>query len=354
MRQALQYGGRDGRARERRPLPGCYVPGEGSLVDAVLRRMVVDWDFQKEYCRYVLYDLPTHLRVALIAYLGVWADGVTIQDLGMVLTPPPPEEEDGEGEEGEVQVAVASPGGHMNLDFHHLDLTGSLGHSLKLRELSSFLFPSRPESTDLQDSWDAPEEESAINVPRPLLPNLTHLSLGINPDYAHAVSWRHLVAFASHHAKLTHLSLAFWPEPAMTPNAKLASFVTAQGRSVQYGGTGPYSHSLDNDWAEAIVVLRRLSKSLYGLEYLDLTGCGEWISALWSHADHDAVDWVGDWGKISTLLLYPGYQLGDDADVAETARYWEIVQNAERVERHIRAKRAGRGRFITVETARRE
>ena len=102
------------------------------------------------------------------------------------------------------------------------------------------------------------------------------------------------------------------------------------------------------------MVLRRLSKTLYGLEYLDLTGCGEWCSALWSSAGHDAVDWVGDWGKISTLLLYPGYGLPEDAGPAESAKYWEVVQNAERVGRHIIAKRAGRGRFITVETAKRD
>lgn len=100
-------------------------------------------------------------------------------------------------------------------------------------------------------------------------------------------------------------------------------------------------------------MLRRLSKILYGLEYLDLTGCGEWSSALWSRADHDAVDWVGDWGKISTIVLYPGYELGEDAGSEETAKYWETVASAERVERHITTKRAGRGRFITVETVKR-
>ncbi len=77
------------------------------------------------------------------------------------------------------------------------------------------------------------------------------------------------------------------------------------------------------------------------------------MPALWSSVEHDAVDWVGDWGKMSILLLYPGYELEDDTAPADMARYWEIVQSAERVERHVRSRRAGRGRFITVETARR-
>lgn len=91
-------------------------------------------------------------------------------------------------------------------------------------------------------------------------------------------------------------------------------------------------------------MLRRLSKTLYGLEHLDLTGCGEWTPALWASSEHDAVDWVGDWGKVSTLVLYPGYE--------DPNQLW-IIQNAERAERHIRNKRAGRGRFITVETIKR-
>ena len=97
------------------------------------------------------------------------------------------------------------------------------------------------------------------------------------------------------------------------------------------------------------MVIRRLSKILYGLEYLDLTGCGDWVSALWSRAGDDAVDWVGDWGKVSTLRLYPGYKLSEDADTVDTVGHSECVNNAHRVERHIRAKRAGRGRLITVE-----
>jgi hypothetical protein len=100
-------------------------------------------------------------------------------------------------------------------------------------------------------------------------------------------------------------------------------------------------------------VLRRLSKTLYGLEYLDLTGCDDWYSTLWSTVGQETIDWVGDWGKISTLLLYPGYRLGEDAGPADRAKYWETAQNAERVERHISSRRAGRGRFITVETVKR-
>ncbi len=73
---------------------------------------------------------------------------------------------------------------------------------------------------------------------------------------------------------------------------------------MQYGGTAAYSHSLDDDWAEAVAVLHRLSQNLYGLEYLDLTGCGPWLPALVRRVGHDEVDWVRDFGKVETLVLY--------------------------------------------------
>jgi hypothetical protein len=283
----------------------------------------------------------------LVAYLVTYTnEGVSVRDLQAILLPPP--------DVPEYHEDPALAPSVMNEAFCYVDLSDSVGRSLKLRELSDLLFPAESTSADLQESWDAPDA-SSTDIPRPLLPNLTHLSLALNPASSDNVSWRHLLSFAAHLPGLTHLSLAFWPEPTLTPNAKLATVVSPQtGRTIQYGGTGPYSHSLDDDWAEQVLVLRRLSRSLYGLEYLDLTGCGAWFPALWASAgEGDTVDWTGAWGKITTLVMYPGYRLSEDAGLAETARYWEFVDYARRVERHVRSRRAGRGRFVTVETCKR-
>jgi hypothetical protein len=332
-----------------RSLPGQRLPGRGSLVDMVLRKFALDWEWQRVYNQYHLYEIPTHLRVALVAYLAAYTpDGVSLGDLRAILLPHPDVSEDRAGPDLAPSV--------MNDDFRYLDISGSLGRSLKLRELSDLLFPPQSETVDLQDSWDAPEQVAA-DIPRPLLPALTHLSLALDPTSppTHPVSWRQLLAFATHLTGLTHLSLAFWPEPTLTPNARLATVVSPlTGRALQYGGTGPYSHSLDDDWAEQVLVLRRLSRSLYGLEHLDLTGCGGWFPALWATAgEGDMVDWVGVWGKVTTLVMEPGYKLAEDAEVEETARYWEFVDWAKRVERHVRGRRAGKGRFVTVETSKR-
>lgn len=349
---------------ERHALPGAYVPSRRSLVDTTLRKLAEDWEFQRSFNRYYLYSLPNHLKVALITYLGVcYGSGVSVADLRAVLLPYVDDQTDDVNEADDVGGGAAA-----NEDIAHLDLTGSLGRALKLRELSELLFPPPPAKAprqvqaEPQESWDAPPPPASqtmadSSIPRgPLLPGLTHLSLAVDPKHASAASWRHLLSLAARFPTLTHLSLAYWPEPSLTPNAKLASFVVATGtgstRALQYGGTGPYSHSLDDNWSEAVLVLRRLSRRLYGLEWLDLTGCCAWAAALTRPAaegDADSgVDWAGDWGKVRAVLLCPGYARPGRA--AERERYDEDVALAGRLERHIRARRAGRGRPIEVET----
>lgn len=327
-------------------LPGAFLPSRGSLMDLLLRKFVADWEFQRSYCRYYLYELPNHLKVALITHLGMWYGGVSISDLRDILLPPPDIEEDPD-------EPPPSPSS-VNESITHLDLSGSLNRSLRIRELSDLLFPptlDASEASNPQESWDAPDD-SIPAIPRPLLPNLTHLSLAITPGHAQSVSWRHLLSFSSHLPTLTHLSLAYWPDPSLTPNARLATVVSSQagGRAVPYSGTGIYSHSLDDDWSEAVGLLRRLSRNLYGLEYLDLTGCDSWFPALMAVADHDGIDWVREWGKLERILLYPGYRPERLELQSEKEKYVEAIDVAGRVERHIRSRRAGKGRRIHVET----
>ncbi|KAI0841840.1 hypothetical protein F5Y06DRAFT_159945 [Hypoxylon sp. FL0890] len=328
------------------PLPGAYVPEPHSLVDQILRRMALDWEQQRDWNQFYLYTLPSHLRTALIGYVSeLYEPRLSVKDLRLVLTGP--------SDELLAEYEVDSPDlNKLNGDISCLDLSGSVGKSLTLKELSELLHPPRVVAeTDLQDSWDAAEP---VSGPAKLLPNLTRLSLAVDPGNAPAVSWKQLLSLAGKLPTLTHLNLSGWPEPSLTPNAKFAKVASRlTGRSVQYGGTGPYSHSLDNDWSEAILILKRLSKSLYSLEYLDLTGCGDWFPALMKSSDGDFtvdfVDWLGDWGKITTLRLCSGYALSDDSSTDQILRFAGWVEFASAVEKHIRAQRSGRGRWITVE-----
>ncbi|KAI0413781.1 tafazzin [Xylaria grammica] len=331
------------------PMPGVYAPAEGSLVDMILQHIAFDWAQQRDWNRFYLYTLPSRLRSALLARVSeLYSEGVSLMDLQLVLSGPSASEL---REYGLEPPDVNS----LNSDFFHLDLTGSLGRSLTMKELHELFFGPKnmivhPDDA-VQDSWDAPEP---IAGPVKLLPNLTHLSLAIDPGSTLSVSWKQLLSLTGKLTQLTQLSLAGWPEPSLTPNAKLAKITSpTTGRSVQYSGTGPYSHILDGDWAEAILILKRLSRVLYSLEYLDLTGCGDWIRALRENSDGefrlDFVDWVKDWGKVTTLRLNSGYGLAGGSSDAEVLRFSGWVDEAIAVEKHIRTQRAGRGRWITVE-----
>ncbi|KAI8632147.1 hypothetical protein F5Y19DRAFT_423495 [Xylariaceae sp. FL1651] len=331
------------------PLPGAYAPDEGSLVDTILRRMALDWGQQRDWNRFYLYTLPSRMRSALLGYISeLHGPGVSAIDLRLVLMGPSNDEL--------AEYGLPPPNANtLNADVFYLDLTSSIGRSLNVKELNELLF--RPTTTlapladTLQDSWDAPAPTAG---PVKLLPNLTQLSLAVDPGSTSSVSWKQLLSLAGKLAKLTHLSLAGWPEPTLTPNAKFAMITSpTTGRSVQYSGTGPYSHVLDGDWSEAILVLKRLSRMLYGLEYLDLTGCGDWFPALREQSDGefrlDFVDWIGDWGKITTLRLNSGYGLTEESSTAQVLRFANWIDSAVAVEKHIRTQRSGRGRWITVE-----
>jgi len=279
--------------------------------------------------------------MALISYLTTFhGPGLTLSDLKTILLMP--QVFDGDDEDPGPQEHPS----FFNEGISHLDLSTSVGRSLKIRDLSQLLFPSETTSNDPPpESWDADE---ASYLPRPLLPNLTHLSLAADPESNSLCSWRRLLSLSTHLPTLTHLSLAFWPVPCLAPNLTSAKIV-ANGHTFQAGGTSLYSHTLDNEWSEQILILRKLSQSLYGLEYLDLTGCNAWFKALITSADGDQVDWVGDWGKMTHLIMTTGYAPPLGLDLAKTEKFNEVVDMAVSVEKTVRTRRAGRGRMFSVE-----
>lgn len=188
-------------------------------------------------------------------------------------------------------------------------MSGAIGHSLTFKQLVELIqkpAPTNEVNSDL--SW----EESISNPLSPPIPTLTHLSLS-HPSPA--TSWSRLISFTKHTPALTHLSLAFWPVPSLNPNATTTVMASRYAKDVQYGGTNYYSHSLEGDFREAAEVLRRLAAKLPNLEYLDLTGCADWIRALRWVGDGDdsdrGVDWGSQWIKLHTLKAHSGLILSD-------------------------------------------
>jgi len=348
-------------------LPGEYVPGRLSLVDAALKCVAREWRELGPLEELNLWALPDRTRQAMIRYIEAYhGRDVNLGDLKAILVPDEETDDEGSG-------VVAT-----NAYFTHLHVPASLSTASTFPSLISLLFP-RVSSKEIpslksepQDSWEMDFSTLSLSPGR-LLPSLTHLSLAVDPAICmgdaiprHTLpSWRHLLQLAKKLPGLTHLSLAFWPEPMRTPNAKYASVVGPQGNSIQYGGTGPYSHSLDQDWVEAVNILRTLSKSLYQLQYLDITGCGAWFAALMRseqtllESDEEkggegrkgcrGVDWAGDWGKIEVLRMKSGIKITEETTATERAMYRSGAELAAALERHIRSQRAGRGRIITVE-----
>ncbi|KAH7145723.1 hypothetical protein B0J13DRAFT_622441 [Dactylonectria estremocensis] len=314
-------------------LPGTYLPAPGSLIAIVLQKLAYGWSFHRVYNQYHLYFVPNHLKAALIRFVGIASEeGLSLSDLKTILLPPPDT-----FEEDELEGLALS-----NHEVNYLDLSGSIGRNLKLKDVGNLLFPTTDESSvEPQESWDSPE--SVLSPPRSLLPNLTHLSLAIDPMNVSSAPWKQLIALSTKLTSLTHLSLAHWPEPSLMT-------VTSPDDKIPLGMANLYSHSIDHDWSEALLVLRLLSRNLYALEYLDLTGCTPWFQALMAESEHDHVDWVTNWGKITNLRLCTGLKLENIPHQIGRELHNEAGAIAKNVERHIRAARAGKGRFVVVES----
>ena len=292
-------------------LPGAYLPTERSLEHYTLKELVKNWEWHKEYDQFYLATLPRRYKEALLSYVSAYTDrGMDCQGLQVLFL-----------DETELDGATGAE------NITHLDLGTAIGRALNLKELKDALTKkpttSNPTSTGKQEipaSWDedrtiasvAPTATGGEDVPEswdedttlalPLFvarfPALTHLSLS-HPAVA---SWKGLLALAPHLATLTHLSLAYWPVPCVTPNSKTAYRESPAG-NIDYGASNFYSSS-DGDLSEAAGVLKRLSRSTYCLLWLDFTGCSDWIHAL---GRQDGPEWHGAWRGLETVKVGQGW-----------------------------------------------
>ncbi|KAI9846408.1 MAG: hypothetical protein M1837_003999 [Sclerophora amabilis] len=310
-------------------LPGLEMPKRPSLLDLTLRHLAENWNFHVQYDQHYLASLPARMKSILLAYIALDGpeEGIEVAGLKTLF-----------------QSADEVPGATAGEDMTHLDLSGALGSSLSIKQLDRFLssagaatksspdqhrdlasdigrsqpvgdsFGSKPapQEEQLEESWETQADAlfSLLTSPTSTtrFPCLTHLSLSHpNPS----VSWARLLAFAPHLATLTHLSLAYWPVPCLTPNSKTATISSPYSGSIPYGASDFYSE-YDCDWTEAAGILERLSRATYCLKWLDIEGCGKWIDALeWANPANDDVqtegaDWTGAWRGIETVVVSQG------------------------------------------------
>ncbi|OJD14605.1 hypothetical protein AJ78_05065 [Emergomyces pasteurianus Ep9510] len=323
-RQAFDEGrkiiGNDRRERNIRldRLPGAHFPATGSLQHMVLKSMALHWDSHLLYDGAFLSELPTPMRQMLLSYVATYTDHSSME-VGMKGFKP-------------LFFDYSDNDNDTISDVTRLDLGSSLGRWMTFKQLSREIKgPDRPESrARTRDNENAPpsswEEEADPGFPMNTIPrtptqplhqrfsNLKYLSLA-NPTHREA-SWPSLLNLLSHLSTITHLSLAYWPTPTLTPNALTASMKHQKLNSLTfaYGGTDMYS-AFENNWVEAAGVLRRLSKITYCLKWLDLEGCSDWLPALsWNGIDlegnfHAAAgpEWNSAWRGLEWLGLDPGW-----------------------------------------------
>ncbi|KAI9754998.1 MAG: hypothetical protein M4579_004472 [Chaenotheca gracillima] len=327
-------------------LPGLDIPDEHSLLDICLSRLARNWAFHVEFDQHYLATLPGNIKSVLLAYIATHgpATGLDINGLKVLFR-----------DADEVEGANSSD------DITHLDLAGAAGTSLSLKQLDKFF--SNPRSNpvaptahpvhpttdmrspqgaksvqpqlqqeqeqeqhkkqqqqqlphsddDFGESWEALADAlTSLSTPIPStarFPCLTHLSLSHPSPSA---SWSRLLDVTPHLVTLTHLSLAYWPPPYLTPNSKTATTSSRYSGSISFSGSDYYAE-YEGDWSEAAGVLWRFSRATYCLKWLDLEGCGQWANALeWQGAggyaawEPSGADWTGGWRGVETVVVSQG------------------------------------------------
>ncbi|GAB1205048.1 hypothetical protein APSETT445_003715 [Aspergillus pseudonomiae] len=303
-------------------LPGTTFPRRTTLLHMLLKSMALHWAWHLEYDGEFLALLPSHIKVLLLSYISIHARDQPLRGMMHGLRPLI---EKHRSEADDISQ-------DNDLEISRLDLSGALGRWITWKQLSTELLvsvkPSAMQHTmkkPIPASWDDEmnDDDSPTITGDTLLPkgltqrlrfeNLRYLSLA--HPIPSATDWNSLINLLSRLSTITHLSLAHWPVPTVTPNAINASVRNPAQRSLTfaYGGTDAYS-SFENNWAEAAGILRRLSRATYCLKWLDLEGCGDWVPALnWDGVGPDGEayiagpEWNGSWRDIEFVRLGPGW-----------------------------------------------
>ncbi|RAK94863.1 uncharacterized protein BO80DRAFT_460251 [Aspergillus ibericus CBS 121593] len=281
-------------------LPGTTIPRKGSLLDTVLKSMATYWEWHLEYDGPFLTDLPNHVKVRLLSYIGVYARDRPLGGLMRGLRPLFEKHRAADG----LDILHDS-----DSEITRLDLGSALGRWLSLKQLSAELLVTekpnpvqRKQKEPVPSSWEEEYDEEGDHTAGgstiPSTPshalrfeNLRYLSLA-HPKPG-SVNWNSLLNLLSRLSTITHLSLAHWPIPTVTPNAINARVRHPNHRSLifSYGGTDTYSAS-ENNWAEAAGLLRRLSRCGTG-------PAGETYAS--------GPEWNGSWRDIEWIRLGPGW-----------------------------------------------
>jgi hypothetical protein len=341
---------------QQRPLPGAKLPELRSLLHMALRAVAEQWDWHLQCDHIHLATLPRHLKEVLLTYVTRYATERSLQSSHSTLRMLFPDIIDANGEDEAHQAFTGDAADVTRLDLGRalgtwLQRTSSLKKELIRPHASQGLIRSDLQAKhesgaqapiELPESWDDADTPLNQNINHYQLPlstplrespslrfsNLLHLSLALSRSTVtpvSAASWASLLSITPHLSTLQSLSLGYWPRPTLTPHAAAVSATIKNPVSrslprISYGGTDMYTES-ESSWQEAAGILRTLSRHLYCLSWLDLTGCGTWFGALsWTNeatlddeSGADAPlpatgpDWNGSWRNVEYLGLGVGW-----------------------------------------------
>ncbi|CRG83457.1 hypothetical protein PISL3812_00808 [Talaromyces islandicus] len=304
-------------------LPGVTFPPKNSLQHTLLKSMATNWMWHVDYDGEFLLELPDRIKILLLSYIGIYSRDVH-QNFRA---------------NGLYNLFAISDQDNISTvkDVTRLDLGSAVGSWISVKALSNQLLVPAParnvadtqqeraipvswdEASDVEQDFDpvllptSPLSKSTPHILR--FSNLRYLSLA-HPVPVNA-SWGSLLNMLSHLSTLTHLSLAHWPIPTLTPNSinTRVRHPIIPSLTFAAGGTDTYTADEDN-WVEAAGILRKLCRTTYCLKWLDLEGCGEWLGTLiWDGRTTDGEqpyvspwpEWNGSWRDIEWIGLGPGW-----------------------------------------------
>lgn len=315
-----------------------------------MKKMAENWEWLSEYEQYNLATLPASLKSLLLSYLSVYSSdqGIDIDSFKALFL-----------------MDTELEGGSGGVGLELMDLTGLLSFGLSLTDLQKYFLkpiepvsPSRMQTEDgstvppnsrvkepqnspktfrpdqsphfhtLLDSWEDEASSLASDIPKSIamnrFPDLRRLSLARAGAFA---SWRDLLSLTNNLPILTHLSLAYWPVPTMTPNSRV-TFIESRHVRINVSGTHIYSQ-LDHDWHEAANILRRLSNNTYCLKWLDIS-CTEWVPALTFRANYltgsDRGRWVDrTFGTSSPSIFGKEFQSKDVFGIDWSGSWGQVI-----------------------------
>ncbi|KAF2162852.1 hypothetical protein M409DRAFT_26707 [Zasmidium cellare ATCC 36951] len=240
--------------------------GPSNLLHLTLKTTALNWDLFDHEDLPALVDIPLRLRLRLLGYLAHYGPPIDLATLDALT----------QGNEAVRRLDLAGLSGYGSLTLHRI---------VKFVKQQSSKATTSASADAVVDSWDQEDSFEAALTPTlstSRFAHLSHLSLSHPPAGA---SWRDLLSLSKHIPSVTHLSLAYWPRPTLTPNLATTTVSSQHSPDVQAGGSHYYSN-LDFDLSEPASLLRQLSGNLLCLQWLDLEGCTEWLPALGYHGEH--------------------------------------------------------------------